>query len=317
MVSVRKTRACGAVICCALVLCLAAKPANAQGPSPETASTLFPGGAYVAYESIFLTRKAPAAATPAASLRATFEHDARLFFTWGFRRDFELAAVLPIATRSFHFAGVPSSQAAGGTGLGDAAVTVKYRFLRLDSDRGTTQLAGSFGVKLPTGRTGLRDLAGLKLPAGLQPGTGSTDLLFGLNATYTGLFNIHKLVADGAFLYTLRTEGSLQTELGDTSEARLWLSYRPYQAGSVGKEWWIGPALTWVRSLHDMQNGVTIPNSEGDILRLGAVTYFSPRAGIHLWFSADFPVAQTRNGVFCEERRRFTFGVTRQFRLRR
>lgn len=304
-------------VLCGTLLCVAVATAKAQGPTPETGNTHFPGGAYFAYESSFITRHAPNSSAPSATLRPTFEHEGKFNFTWGFRRDFELTVQLPIITRRFHFASQASSPSIGGTGLGDAFAALKYRFLRFDSDRGTTQAAVTFGPKLPTGRTNLRDAPGARLPSGLQPGSGSTDLVFGLNATHTGLFNIHRLVVDGSFLYTLRTEGTQQVKLADTAEARLWLSYRPYQTRTVHQEWWIGPVLTWSHSLRDAHAGVSIPGSAGDTLRLGAVTYFSPRAGLHLWFSAEFPVAVTRNTFYSEERKRFRFGVTRQIHLKR
>ena len=306
-----------AAVCLAVFVAVVLCPrSEAQGPTPETGTTLFPGGAYVSYNSVFTTRHAPGASTPAPALRPTFEHEGRFLFAWGFRRDFELMLLVPVSTVHFHFAGA-GTVATGGTGIGDASATVKYRFLRRDSERGTTQASFLFGPKLPTGRTNLRDSSGARLPAGLQPGTGSTDLLFGLNATYTGLFHIEKLVADGAFLFTLRTEGAQQVRLGDTSEARLWLPYRPYQTHSVDREWWIGPALTWTHSARDAQRSVSVTESAGNTLRLGATTYFSPRPGLHLWFGVDFPVAGTGNGVFSEDRRRISFGVTKQFRLAR
>lgn len=287
----------------------------AQEPTPETGNTLFPGGAFLSYGSVFITRHAPGQQSPAASLRPTFAHEGRLIFAWGLRRDLDLMVLVPIATHFFHFANEPSIPSTGGTGLGDTIIAVKYRFLRHDSDRGTTQASVTFGPKLPTGQSSLRDASGSLLPAGLQPGTDSTDLFFGLNGTYTGLLNIEKLVADGAFSFTKRTEGSQEMQLGDTAETRFWLSYRPYQSHSVGREWWVGPTLTWTHSTHDARLGIAVPESSGNVLRLGAVTFVSPYPGIHLWFSADFPVAQSNGTNFGQERRRFSFGVTKQFRL--
>jgi len=46
-----------------------------------------------------------------------------------------------------------SAPTAGGTGLGDVMVLVKYRFYRRDSPRGTTQTSITVGPKIPTGRT--------------------------------------------------------------------------------------------------------------------------------------------------------------------
>src|SRR5207247_2513396 len=138
-----------------------------------------------------------------------------------------------------------------GTGLGDVRLLLKYRLLRRDSGRGTTQISLTAGPKLPTGRTDLRDRASALLPAGLQPGSGSTDLFLGASVTHTGLFKIKRLVADGTCNYMRRTEGALHTRLGDFAETRFWLSYRPYQARDVGKEWFIGPSLSWAHARRD------------------------------------------------------------------
>jgi hypothetical protein len=106
-----------------------ASTAQAQGPAPETAPPLFPGGGLVPYNSVFTT--------------------------WGLYRDFDLTVLVPIVTNHFDTVGTPG---VGGTGLGDAMFLVKYRFYRRDSERGTTQASVTFGPKIPTGRTDLTDV---------------------------------------------------------------------------------------------------------------------------------------------------------------
>src|SRR3989442_15694918 len=85
-------------------------------------------------------------------------------------------------------------------------------------------------------------------PASLQPGSGSTDLFLAGNWIYTGLFNIKRLVADEDFHTLLRSQGTQATRLGSDLESRFWLSYRPYESKNVGREWFIGPVLTWLHS---------------------------------------------------------------------
>jgi hypothetical protein len=292
----------------------------AQGPSPETGNTIFPGGASLSYSADFVSRKAFAPAATGsipATIRPTFAVSQPLIFDWGLRRDLELTTMLPIVTNHLDLM-VPGPQSRrGSTGLGDALVLLKYRFLRLDSERGTTQASLMFGPKLPTGRTDARDSAGVLLPVGLQPGSGATDFFFSLSGTYTGLFHIKKLVADESASYVLRRQGTQQTRLGDSLNSRFWLSYRPYQAHSVGKEWWIGPSLTWQNIAADQIAGHRQLNSGGNMLALGVTTYFSPYPGAYLWLGLEFPVAQATNGVQAEVRRRITVGISKQFRLRR
>jgi len=288
-------------------------PVAAQGPMPEEGATLFPNGALVSYSSILTNRRFLTKPTDgAATVHPTFEHEVPLTFSWSFRRDLQFTATAPIIHRS---ADLPPGKLSA-TGLGDALVTMKYRFLRLDSERGTTQASFTFGPKLPTGSSSRRDMRGLLLPANLQPGTGSLDWFLKLNGTYTGVFNLRRLVADGWVQYIRRTENDRHLRMGDDTEVRFWLPYRPLQTQSVGAEWFIGPSLTWQRSAADRLNGARENGASSDVLMLGITNYVSPRAGLVLWLGFEVPVRQDWNGAPYEQARRINFGVTKQFVLR-
>ncbi|MGH9727996.1 MAG: hypothetical protein ACRD4V_05325 [Candidatus Acidiferrales bacterium] len=293
---------------------LFASPAFSQGPSPESAPTQFPGGAFVSYNSIFESRDlVPGmfADPKSPTARATFTHQGVIRFAWSMKTNWEVMAEVPIVTQHLD---TPATSI-GGTGLGDIAFLVKYRFFRRDSERGTTQVSFTAGPKLPTGRASLRDGSGVLLPVPLQPGTGSTDVFFEMDGTYTGLFNSKRLVADESVSYWLRTQGSRDFRLGSEFESRFWLSYRPYQTKFVNKEWFIGPTLTLYRYRRDQISGVPQPASGGYVLAPGVTTFFSPRPGLHLWFGMEIPVAQDRAGAPTRFARQFSIGVTRQFIL--
>ena len=288
--------------------------AKAQGPAPETAPPLFPGGGLISYNSVFTTRSSmpgisggiPATAIP------SFSHVGDFNFTWGFYRDFDLTVLVPIVTNHFESTGTPT---VGGTGLGDAMILVKYRLYRRDSERGTTQASVTFGPKIPTGRTDLNAINGSRLPAGLQPGSGSLDLFLAANWTYTGLFNLRRLVADEDFHALLRSQGTQATRLGRDLESRFWLSYRPYESKNVGREWFIGPELTWLHSQNERIAGITQSGSGGDVLLAGITTYVGVRPGMHVWVGMDWDVAHSTGAMFMPVRRHISFGITQQFRL--
>ncbi len=282
-----------------------------QGPAPETAPPLFPGGALVSYNSIFTTRRQPPGGI-SGTARPTFAHEGDFNFTWGFRHDFDLAIVVPVIMNHFD---APGTAAVGGTRVGDVMALVKYRFLRRDSPRGTTQASITFGPKLPTGGTTLRADDGSRLPAGLQPGSGSTDLFLAANGTYTGLFNIRRLVADESFHALLRTEGTQATRLGSEVESRFWLSYRPYESKDGAREWFLGPELTWLHSQDDRIAGVQMRRSGGDQVLAGVTTYVGLRPGVHAWLGMDWDVAHSSGAEFIPVRRHISFGITQQFRL--
>lgn len=309
---VRLERAmCGALLFLGL---FGAPMAQAQGPAPETAPPLFPGGALISYNSIITTRgEVPVSlgGIPATA-RPTFSHEGDFNFTWGFHPNFDLTILLPIITNHFAFTG---ASAAGGTGLGDAMLLVKYRFYRRDSERGTTQASVTFGPKIPTGGTDLTDANGKKLPAGLQPGSGSTDLFLAANWTYTGLFNSKRLVADEDFRSTVRSQGTQSTRLGNDIESRFWLSYRPYESKNVAREWFVGPVLTWQHSWNESIARVTQSGSGGDALLAGITSYVGLSPGLHVWLGTDWDVAHSSGALFMPVRRHISFGITKQFRL--
>src|SRR5690348_11753671 len=289
--------------------------ARGQGPAPETAPPLFPGGGLVSYNSVFTIRgltTGPSGIVPVTA-RPTFSHEGDFNFTWGFYRNFDLALVVPIVTNDFQMPGAPT---VGRTALGDAMTLVKYRFYRRDSERGTTQASFTLGPKFPTGRTDLTNGNGIPLPASLQPGSGSTDFFVAANWTYTGLFNVKRLVADEDFHALLRSQGTQATRLGNDVESRFWLSYRPYESKDGAREWFIGPVLTWLHSQDDRIRGVAQRGSGGDVLPTGITTYVGLRPGMHVWLGIDWDATHSTGASFMPIRRHFSFGITQQFRMR-
>jgi hypothetical protein len=297
-----------------LITLLCVSAAMAQGAAPETAPTLFPGGGLISYNSVFTTRRAiGTSGTIPATARPTFSQEGTFNFTWGFYRNFDVTLLVPIVTNRFESADV--SPASTRTGLGDTMLLVKYRFFRRDSPRGTTQASFTVGPKLATGRTNFTADNGMRLPAGLQAGSGSTDLFVAANWTYTGLFNLRRLVADEDFHSVVRSQGTQTARLGREIESRFWLSYRPYEAKDGSREWFIGPVLTWQRFQDDQIAGVAQLGSGGDVLLSGITTYFGVRPGMHLWLAADWDSAHSAGAAFMPIRHHISFGITQQFRI--
>lgn len=267
----------------------------------------------MSYSSNFSTRSLTpeSAGSIPRTARPTFAHEGDFNFTWGFFRDFDLTVLVPVVTNRFD--GVAPT--VGGTGLGDMMALAKYRFYRRDSPRGTAQASVTAGPKLPTGRTNLKGKNGALLPATLQSGSGSTDFFVGANWTYTGLFQLKRLVADEDFHSLIRSKGTQQARLGNDIESRFWLSYRPYESKNVAREWFIGPVLTYLRSGNDRIAGAPQAGSGGDALLAGVTTYVGLRPGMHVWVGMDWDVAHSAGAMFMPVRRHISFGVTQQFRL--
>jgi len=149
----------------------------------------------------------------------------------------------------------------------------------------------------------------------LQTGSGSTDLFVAANFTYTGLFNVRRLVADEDFHALVRTRGTQATRLGSDLDFRFWLSYRPYEAKNGSREWFIGSVLTWLHSNDDAFAGIKSPGSGGDVMMAGITTYVGVRPGMHLWFAMDWDAAHSGAAMFMPVRRHISFGITQQFRM--
>src|SRR5260370_26792367 len=119
-----------------VLLSVFASTAGAQGPAPETAPPLFPGGDLISYNSVFTT-PGPISSLSAYipfTTRPTFSREGDFNFTWAFHRDFDLTVLVPVVTSHFEMpSGNPQS---GGTGLGGWMVSLKNRLYPRWSKRG-------------------------------------------------------------------------------------------------------------------------------------------------------------------------------------
>ncbi len=84
----------------------------------------------------------------------------------------ELNAILPYNSNSERYNGNLSSI----SGIGDANLYAGYHLIRkLDQSAINQRLIVGAGLKLPTGKNNIRNTAGIRYSALMQPGTGSTD----------------------------------------------------------------------------------------------------------------------------------------------
>ncbi len=105
------------------------------------------------------------------------------------------------------------------SGIGDLSLLGQYRFINDRASR--TEAALLLGFQAPTGETD-ETSHGELLEAEFQPGSGSWDGLFGVALTHrAGPWSY-----DGNVLYTLVTEGTQDTDLGDVFFYNAAISYR-------------------------------------------------------------------------------------------
>jgi hypothetical protein len=219
------------------------------------------------------------------------------------------------------------------SGIGDLSLLGQWRFL--NNQASGTEAAVLLGLKTPTGKTNESDSSGERFDAEFQPGSGSWDGMFGLALTQrAGLWSF-----DASALYTLVSEGTQDTDLGDRFNYGVAVSYRlfalsqdsgpmfhgakPHDHDADGHGGHIhaeasGPALDLVLELngewHDKQEtaGERDDNSGGHTL------YISP--GLRLsqgnwsgFASVGIPIVNDLNGIQAEPDWRILTGVSMGF----
>ena len=323
---------------------------NAQGAGPIntiSASTLEQGhsvaGVSIDYTSFDTLSDATLIDSTAAGIEdvhglGTIESYA-LSFAYGVTDDLMLAVRLPYIRRT----GIRAAEDVGGTievedhgspsGIGDLSLLGQYRFLNDKASR--TEAAVLVGVKAPTGATDVHH-DGELLEAEFQPGSGAWDGLFGLALTK----RVGPWSFDSNVLYTLVTEGTQQTDLGDLFLYNAAVSYRlislgaatpmfhgahAHEAGDDGHghmhnhdEVGQGVALDLVMELngewHGKQDtaGVKDDNSGGNTI------YVSPGLGLSIdqwsgFASLGIPIVKDLNGIQAEPDWRVSTGASLAF----
>ncbi len=108
------------------------------------------------------------------------------------------------------------------SGKGDIIMYGKYRFYNK-----LFGAAAILGIKAPTGQTDERNKQGTRFDPEEQPGTGSTDWMFGMAINKSlGRFTI-----DGSILYQLKGTGSQDYEFGDIVRANVEGAYAVKERG--------------------------------------------------------------------------------------
>lgn len=219
-------------------------------------------------------------------------------------------------------------------GIGDLSLLGQYRFLNDRVSR--TEAALLLGLKTPTGDTDERHGDEI-LEAELQPGSGSWDALFGLAFTH----RVGRWSFDASVLYTLATEGTQDTDLGDLFLYNAAVSYRltsfggpapmfhgarAHEAGdgthghahSHAAEASPGAALDLILELNGEWHGQQETAGAKDQNSGGTTIYVSPglRLSIDQWsgfVSVGVPVVTELGGIQAEPEWRITTGASVTF----
>lgn len=182
-------------------------------------------------------------------------------------------------------------------GLGDLTVFGQYRFFHQTETK--THAAVLFGVKMPTGNTDVRNSEGEFFETEFQPGSGSWDGLLGLAGTQIfGPFAVNASV-----LYSIVSEGSQSTNLGDIFAYNVALSYRlgeqDFHPNYVeGERNVVDLILELNGEWRDRENQATVvdQNSGGNIIYISPGVRFAAFNKLNFGFSFGYPIVKDLNG---------------------
>lgn len=188
-------------------------------------------------------------------------------------------------------------------GMGDLMLLGQYRFLKRDSDFESSLL---FGLRVPTGRTSVKDIEGERFETEFQPGTGSWNPIIGFAATKRfGQFSL-----DGSLLYTMATKGAQDTDLGDIFDYSAAFSYRAFRDKDFIWDLILEANGQW-RQKQEV-GGLKDENSGENVIFIAPGIRFSWK-GLSAYLSYGVPAVQDLNGIQNKTRSRTIFGVSVSF----
>lgn len=246
---------------------------------------------------------------------------ATVALTYGVSDDLMLTVRVPylmrdgVRTGHFH-GGVPEVEdEGGGSGVGDIAAMLEWRFVRSEN----TDVALLGGVKAPTGRENVHNDLGEAFASEFQPGSGSWDFMLGAAVTQ----RVAHWSFDGSGLYTIAGKNDADDDLGDRFAYGVSASYRVlghpphHQHAGIGAGYH-GPCVDLALELngewHGRQHeaGERDPNSGGHVLFLspGVRVVQGPTAG---YLTLGTPIVTDMRGVQAEPEFRLTAGLSRRF----
>jgi hypothetical protein len=183
------------------------------------------------------------------------------------------------------------------TGFGDVRLFGQYRFFNTADN--LNNLAFLFGLKTPTGRTAVKTNQGNVFEIHHQPGSGSWDPSMGFAfSRVMGSFSL-----DSSLLYTVATTGAQNTELGDSFEYNVALSYafgapvrNAFFASSNNAPWTAILELNGEWRGKQKTDGQSDPNSGGHTLYISPGVRFSGGKSWNTALSIGAPIVTDYNG---------------------
>lgn len=235
-----------------------------------------------------------------------------LNLAYGVTNRLELSVVVPLVGRSgiaegeLEEPGEAEVEVLGDSfGFGD--ITARAQYHALTQNHNFADVALSVGIKLPTGSTNELEDDESRFETEFQPGSGSTDILFG--AAIGKSYDAWSLNASAE--YTIASRGAQDTDLGDTFEAAAAISYG-WKLGGGASLNFSGEVI-----LQDQQRETI--GDESDVNSGGFQVFIAPglrySSGQNwsVFGSVGLPLHEDLNGIQNDTDYRLTTGVSVSF----
>lgn len=192
-------------------------------------------------------------------------------------------------------------------GIGDAVLLIQYK---LFSDFSNSLFLSS-GAKFPLGKTEITNPdEGFLLPADLQPGTGSWDVIFGVAYIKNGLLRPSmSLIINTFYRYNNKAErynGQQVYKFGNELQITIGISDQ-----ILINKFLINPSflIRYRQTVADEVDGNIFPGTGGRWLYFGPEMNFNITQNLAVNFSGEFPFYRNLTGTQLTTDYRFVFGL--------
>lgn len=294
--------------CLCLACILATSWAAAARAAPESFNTALPvaEGEFVFREQFILDQSGD---DPSGADRDRTAWALVSVLGYGATSDLALFGVVPYVDRSLDITQGGTRRTRSASGLGDISLFGRYTVFRRDWPGRTLRVASFAGLELPTGDDDETDSFG-RLPASVQPGSGSWDPFGGLVLSYQTL----DFEVDAQASYRANTKAN-DFEFGDVARLDGALQYRlwPRELGSGVPGFLYGVLeANLIHRDKDQVSGTNDPDSGGlSLFILPGLQYVTKRWIVET--GVQIPVVQDLNGTALEKDTIFRAGFRLNF----
>lgn len=269
---------------------------GAAGAAPETFNTALPvaEGEFVFREQAVLDQSGD---DPSGAERDRTAWSAISVLGYGVNSDLALFGVVPYVDRRLELIEGGARRARSARGLGDVSLFGRYTVFKRNFRGGNFRIAPFAGAELPTGDDDESDSLG-RLPASVQPGSGSWDPFGGIVLTYQTL----DYQIDAQASYKVNTEAN-DFEFGDVARLDASFQYRFWPRELKGGVPGFVYGILEANLIHQDKNrsgGVDDADSNGTRLFLvPGLQYVTKRWIVEA--AVQVPVVQDLNGTALEK----------------